>query len=572
MRRRALLALVLMYGCTQGPDAERPDGAGGCRGAPSVVDDTAPSTCPTGLVLSEVMSSPGAGADYEWLEIYNASGEPQDLHGLNIVREGSSTSLYEPGITLQPGAYAVLAKGEDPDVPADYIYSNLTLTDSEANLCLYCDGEVIDCIDYGDTSKGTAWSLSPSALDADDNDNVDNWCAATTEWANGDFGTPGEENPACPVVLECPETADVVVTEVLPNVAGDEEGEFIEVLNLGDSAVPLSCLRAVDGSSLRELDLVPTTGCDGTLAPDEYLVFARDLSWHEGEDYRACEIGGLTMTNSGERWGVGLETLSGDEVELSVIDCASQDCPTDEGVSAHVDPREPGAEEAGYWCASEDTWGDQLATPGFAGSQCELPEDIDGDGYSSDVDCDDSDNTVYPGAPDSYGDGIDQDCDGSDGQALTLSDLVAGDLWITEAMPDPSAVGDSYGEWVELYNNTDSPVSLDGLDEPCSVSGAVAIEPGGFVVLAKKADVSANGGISGAVECSLSLSNSGKTLSVGLDGALLDSFTYGSASAGVSFQRAYSGGTWYETICKSGSATYGDGDRGTPGDFNTACE
>ena len=41
------------------------------------------------------------------------------------------------------------------------------------------------------------------------------------------------------------------------------------------------------------------------------------------------------------------------------------------------------------------------------------PVDADGDGHNSSVDCDDSDPTVYPGAPDAC-DGFDQNCDGVD--------------------------------------------------------------------------------------------------------------------------------------------------------------
>src|SRR5690349_17402866 len=44
-------------------------------------------------------------------------------------------------------------------------------------------------------------------------------------------------------------------------------------------------------------------------------------------------------------------------------------------------------------------------------------EDRDGDGVVNGTDCDDEDRARYPGAPDTQGDGIDQNCDGIDGIA-----------------------------------------------------------------------------------------------------------------------------------------------------------
>jgi hypothetical protein len=47
--------------------------------------------------------------------------------------------------------------------------------------------------------------------------------------------------------------------------------------------------------------------------------------------------------------------------------------------------------------------------------------DTDEDGFDVFVDCDDKNNSVYPGAPEIGGDGIDQDCDGSDFEITWVS-------------------------------------------------------------------------------------------------------------------------------------------------------
>ena len=48
------------------------------------------------------------------------------------------------------------------------------------------------------------------------------------------------------------------------------------------------------------------------------------------------------------------------------------------------------------------------------------------------TDCDVNDSSVYPNAVEIMGDGIDQDCDGSDAVPHPLSLLSPGDLIITE--------------------------------------------------------------------------------------------------------------------------------------------
>ena len=80
-------------------------------------------------------------------------------------------------------------------------------------------------------------------------------------------------------------------------------------------------------------------------------------------------------------------------------------------------------------------------------------EDEDGDGFSrEDGDCDDNNPDIYPGAEDIPGDGIDQDCSGSDEESTgrILDDVLTGELIVTEIMNNPSAVSDDFGEWIEI--------------------------------------------------------------------------------------------------------------------------
>lgn len=69
------------------------------------------------------------------------------------------------------------------------------------------------------------------------------------------------------------------------------------------------------------------------------------------------------------------------------------------------------------------------------------PVDLDGDGHTADLDCNDNDASVYPGAPEVKQDGVDQDCNGYDltihitrARYITAEDKVA--IWATSDLDD----------------------------------------------------------------------------------------------------------------------------------------
>jgi hypothetical protein len=156
---------------------------------------------------------------------------------------------------------------------------------------------------------------------------------------------------------------------------------------------------------------------------------------------------------------------------------------------------------------------------------------------------------------------------------------------ITEIMTNPSAVVDSRGEWFELHNPGASAVDLSGwtvTDENRDrhvISGLV-IEPGGYAVLARSADRSANGGVGVDYRYGddiVLLNAPDRLVLLDAAGREIDRVDYGqvgfprpkgrSMSLRDPFLDNATGGSWcYSTTAMSG------GDLGSPGRSNTCSE
>jgi competence protein ComEC len=93
------------------------------------------------------------------------------------------------------------------------------------------------------------------------------------------------------------------------------------------------------------------------------------------------------------------------------------------------------------------------------------------------------------------------------------------DVAISRIMVDPTEVSDELGEWIELTNNSASPVDVrgwrlgSGRDPGYIIPTSLIIRPHTTVVLGRSADVATNGGIRVALEYSgIALANSGDWL------------------------------------------------------------
>jgi len=116
-----------------------------------------------------------------------------------------------------------------------------------------------------------------------------------------------------------------------------------------------------------------------------------------------------------------------------------------------------------YLDADGDGYGDNDSTV----QACSAPV-----GYVADnTDCNDSDSSVYPGAPEIAGDGIDQDCDGLDALPTNTPTPTPSELLVINEI-DYDQPGTDDAEFIEIKNNGQTAVNLDNYEVRTINNGA----------------------------------------------------------------------------------------------------
>lgn len=177
---------------------------------------------------------------------------------------------------------------------------------------------------------------------------------------------------------------------------------------------------------------------------------------------------------------------------------------------------------------------------------------------------------------------------------LCVEDLPAGGLVITELMVNPDACDDNYCEWIEVYNNANGTVDLDGLllrdsgGREGTINVSVVLPRRGYAVLGKSSssqwlgtDLTPDAWYGSSV----SLTNSGVnsvSLVAGTSGLIIDTSASwnngdGGSTAGAAWQLSSGvqinasnndlGANWCDATSPWGSS----GDLGSPGYANSGC-
>ena len=160
-----------------------------------------------------------------------------------------------------------------------------------------------------------------------------------------------------------------------------------------------------------------------------------------------------------------------------------------------------------------------------------------------------------------------------------------GSIIFSEFMADPSRVSDANGEWLELYNTTDSIINIQGwvLKDSGSnwheIQDSLVILPYSYLILARNADTTTNGGLAASYEyAGFILDNQEDELILMSGTSIVDQFNYtlnfkieSGKSAALSSKKLNANLNDSIQFWCNEAFSYGDGDNGSPGSINISC-
>lgn len=532
---------------------------------------------PGDLVITEVMANPaGMDTGQEWFEVYNASSAAIDLSGLTLDYHKSDGSEEHSHVmeelVVEAGDYVVLG-GMTPDLkPAyvDYGFGNDlgSFLNGGAVLALRCGDAVIDETTYPDSESddGVAFGLDGNvAPNSVANDDAANYCPATVEFQSGMFGSPGESNEPCNLVVPgmCnqggtarptvpPAAGDIVISEFLADADGSDTGkEWFEIYVARE--VDLNGLVA--GIELGK----PKVSIDApecvTAPAQSYFLFAAsdDMLLNGGMD-NVDKTFNFTLKNGTTTTGDGLLFVGIGDTVLDQITYTD----STEAQSTALDPAMLDAtanDDPANWVACQAPYGDETnnGTPRASNATCNLNGMCrDGDSFRA----------INPPAE--------------------------GEVRITEALANAEGPEPDF-EWWELTAEAD--FDLNGLQygkggvltETIGAVDCLPVSAGSHIVFARSLLPAENGQLPQADQISaITLNNTDGDIVIGLRDVVFDTFAYGDISStneGRSKQLDPDGTTIcltpetdpYDPAATSCGGTGGDGNCGTPGADNPPC-
>ena len=275
----------------------RPSAAVG--GSPGF-NDASDIPMPGAIVINELLAHSHADAA-DWIELHNRTDVSIDIGGWFLSDSNSDFAKYEiaVGETIEPQGYAVFYEDLQFANPLDPgCHVPFALSENGETLYLHsgADGMLTgynEQEEFGASETAVAFGRHRKIM-------------GTYNFVPMSRNTPGADNAY-------PKVGPIVINEIMYNPAsGNQDEEYIELLNIGDFGVTLA---EFDNEQLVD---VPWQLTDGggisfdfplavTMAPGEYLVLAKSVNAFSnaypavGDDVQIFEWGPGKLDNSGEQ-------------------------------------------------------------------------------------------------------------------------------------------------------------------------------------------------------------------------------------------------------------------------------
>lgn len=375
----------------------------------------------------------------EWIEIFNTTNDYIDIYGLRIERQpdGDYANLgrfvVDDHVFIEPHSTLVFAHRYFPHLNGglsqiDYLYNynEMKLTNIET-LKMIGGGTVLDEITWDKSwphKIGRSLVLDIDKMERGGSDSVNHWCYAINPYGNvGEYGTPGSLNPQCLRKQDLQE-GDLIITEIMhnPNKVDDWSGEWFEVYNSTEFLIDLTGVQIRSQGDNGHQTINPgnynlSNSDDPFIEPGEYFIF--------GSRYQSQGNGDIPVDFKYDRERFQLDPV--DSIQLrqgsTIIDEVVYDSEAINSIPgrsislSHNKRNHEDNDNMNNWCNSESPYPSLLienpdfSSPKISNLIC-AEEDRDWDGFTAGMgDCDDTNPTIYPGAPEIC-DMFDNDCDG----------------------------------------------------------------------------------------------------------------------------------------------------------------
>jgi MYXO-CTERM domain-containing protein len=360
-----------------------------------------------------------------------------------------------------------------------------------------CDGDDNDCDGISDNVDADGDGAYPPECGGDD-------CNDADPLASPDYDGDGDGSSSCDDCDDTDPDVSPIAVELCDGIDSDcdglDDGQDFDIGGGGPGLLEVGPAAAVAIADVATVTSVQTATTSSTSITDVNVAVDITHSYVGDLTVTLESPAGTTITLFDAVGGAGIDfigTVLDDEASASIVTAAAPFTGSfmPETALSAFDGEDPN----GDWTLS--------VTDGAAGDTGTLDEwtltfefnstaDLDGDGWVNDCaaygDCDDADPAIYPGAPETCGDAIDQNCDGidqtgdEDADGYVDADCGGDDCDDSDPGLNPGVDGDGDGSSVcedcDDANPDNFPgnpeVCADGIDQNCDGADDLGDEDG----------------------------------------------------------------------------------------------